>query len=94
MKELPKTGYVTFGFLAGHFSVATNTIHRWVREGYIPPPLYLSDGTSRFNAADIHAWIEKQKKEQSELKKRRVIRNKLMVEARNRKAMEKASNAT
>lgn len=93
MKKLPDGGYVSFGFLAEHYDVATNTIHRWVRDGYIPRPLFLSDGTSRFDVAEIREWEQKQKEKQAQFRKRREVRNKLMVEARKRKAQEKTQAA-
>ncbi|EEF5929189.1 hypothetical protein GKU49_23805 [Salmonella enterica] len=89
MKKLPEAGYIPFSFVAEFFHTTNNTIHRWVREKMFPAPLYLSDGTSRFDVVDIRAWIEERKREQAELKNRRDIRNKLMVESRKRKAMEK-----
>lgn len=93
MKKLPECGYVSFSFVADFFQTKNNTIHRWVREKTFPAPLYLSDGTSRFDVADIRAWIDERKKEQAELKNRRDIRNKLMVESRKRRAMEKGNQA-
>ncbi|EHW9848588.1 hypothetical protein K3N32_002594 [Salmonella enterica subsp. enterica serovar Kottbus] len=93
MKKLPECGYVSFSFVADFFQTTNNTVHRWVREKMFPAPLYLSDGTSRFDVADIRAWIDERKKEQAELKNRRDIRNKLMVESRKRRAMEKSNQA-
>lgn len=93
MKKLPECGYVSFSFVADFFQTTNNTVHRWVREKMFPAPLYLSDGTSRFDVADIRSWIDERKKEQAELKNRRDIRNKLMVESRKRRAMEKGNQA-
>lgn len=42
--------------LAMRFSVARQTIWRWVAEGTFPKPIKLSAGCTRWRAADVEAW--------------------------------------
>jgi predicted DNA-binding transcriptional regulator AlpA len=38
-------------------SIGTRTLWRWSRSGKMPAPVIIADGTVRFRAADILAWV-------------------------------------
>ena len=46
--------------VADQIGFTRQTIHKWVRAGQFPPPLYISTRSPRWRPADIEAWIESQ----------------------------------
>ncbi|MCU0961377.1 MAG: helix-turn-helix domain-containing protein [Pirellulaceae bacterium] len=43
--------------VARMLSIGTRTLWRWSRSGKMPAPVIIADGTVRFRAADILAWV-------------------------------------
>lgn len=46
--------------LARVFQISARTIRRWQRAGHLPPPLRIG-GSLRWPAADLHAWLARQR---------------------------------
>lgn len=58
LPPLPTEGFVRVNELADHLGVHRMTVHRWLREGYLPPAVYLSSRLVAWPLADIKNWIE------------------------------------
>lgn len=44
--------------IAERLAVSIDTVLRWSRDGRLPPPYRLSDGTVRWKKADFERWLE------------------------------------
>ncbi len=45
--------------LKQQLSVSRSSIWAWVKEGSFPKPIKLGKNCTAWNAADVHAWVEK-----------------------------------
>ncbi|MCE6957594.1 helix-turn-helix domain-containing protein [Cereibacter sphaeroides] len=54
----PSNSYLSAQQVAERFSVSTDTIYRWRRDGRFPAPVRLSPGTTRWRLSDIIEFEE------------------------------------
>jgi len=59
MKEVFRQRYYKARQVAELLGVAHSTIHRWIREGHLPPPLQTGPKTFRWPKETIDALVEK-----------------------------------
>ena len=51
---------ISSGKLADRLGVSRRTVWRWTKEGRLPKPRKLGDNTTRYDVAEVKAWIEDQ----------------------------------
>ncbi|MGL4890549.1 MAG: helix-turn-helix transcriptional regulator [Aeromonas veronii] len=61
MDTLPESGYMRPAQVVRHFQISESTLWNWVKSGKFCQPLRLSDGVTRFDVADIRAWLAKRR---------------------------------
>lgn len=61
MDTLPKSGYMRPAQVMAHFQICSSTLWNWVKKGKLPKPVKLSGGASRFDVAELRAWLAKRK---------------------------------
>jgi predicted DNA-binding transcriptional regulator AlpA len=52
--------YLSDKSVAERYDTSRQTIWRWAREGDLPAPIKLSNGTTRWKLSDLQAWEAKQ----------------------------------
>lgn len=58
-QSTPFVAWLSADDLADKFRVSRNTIWRWSREGRLPAPIKLGEGTTRWRADEVCAALEK-----------------------------------
>lgn len=56
---LPESGYVSANTLAKALETSPSTIWRWSKSNRLPKPVKLGEGTTRWNAAEVHKALAK-----------------------------------
>lgn len=52
--------YLSDKTVASRYDTSRNTVWRWTREGKLPKPVRLSNGTTRWKLSDLERWESSQ----------------------------------
>lgn len=56
--------YLSDKSVASRYDSSRATVWRWVKEGQLPRPVKLTNGSTRWKITDLEAWEAKQEAEQ------------------------------